>query len=90
MGENLPQRKSLRLKGYDYGASGYYFVTLCTKGRACLFWQIPVGADSIRPDPPLLTPLGQIVDTAIQEIPNHYPGVRVDKYVTSSCPTTST
>ena len=81
MGEDLPQRKSLRLKGYDYGASGYYFVTLCTKARACLFWQNPVGADSIRPSPLLLTPLGQTVDTAIQEIPNHYPGVRVDKYV---------
>jgi REP element-mobilizing transposase RayT len=30
---NFPQRKTLRLKTYDYSGPGYYFVTICTKNR---------------------------------------------------------
>ncbi|MBX4205003.1 MAG: transposase [Candidatus Doudnabacteria bacterium] len=29
-------RKSIRLRGFDYKADGYYFVTIITKGRANL------------------------------------------------------
>lgn len=28
-----PQRKPIRLRGYDYGKPGYYFVALCTRER---------------------------------------------------------
>jgi len=49
-----PQRKSIRLKGYDYSRAGLYFVTICCHDRACLFGEIstnPVGADlCVRPD----------------------------------------
>ncbi len=31
--DNLPKRKSLRLKDYDYRKSGAYFVTICTQDR---------------------------------------------------------
>lgn len=30
---NLPDRKLHRLQNYDYSKSGYYFITVCTKGR---------------------------------------------------------
>lgn len=30
---NLPQRSPLRLKGYDYSGTGYYFVTVCVQNR---------------------------------------------------------
>ena len=43
--KELPQRKRLRLKNFDYGSSGAYFITICTKDRKILF--APVGADSI-------------------------------------------
>jgi len=33
-------RRSIRLKGYDYSKSGFYFVTICTKDRECLFGDI--------------------------------------------------
>ena len=36
----LPQRKSLRLKDFDYSTSGYYFLTLVTKNRMELFGEI--------------------------------------------------
>lgn len=36
-------RQSIRLKGYDYAASGAYFITLCTHQRQCLFGDIVAG-----------------------------------------------
>lgn len=42
---NLPQRKSLRLKGYDYSQSGYYFVTICTQEKRKILCKI-VGDDA--------------------------------------------
>jgi putative transposase len=37
------RRRSIRLKGYDYGQAGAYFVTVCTQGRACLFGNVAEG-----------------------------------------------
>ena len=37
---NLRKRRSLRLKGYDYSQTGFYFVTLCCHQRQCLFGEI--------------------------------------------------
>ena len=39
----LHQRKSLRLKGYDYTQVGLYFITICTQHRAHLFGNINNG-----------------------------------------------
>jgi REP element-mobilizing transposase RayT len=33
-------RRSIRLKGYDYSLPGYYFITVCSHDRACLFGHI--------------------------------------------------
>jgi len=38
-----PQRKDIRLKGYDYGKPGMYFITLCCAGRKHLFGEIENG-----------------------------------------------
>lgn len=32
-------RKDIRLKDFDYSRSGAYFVTVCTAGEKCLFWE---------------------------------------------------
>ena len=45
---DLPQRKHPRLKHYDYGKNGCYFVTICTKKRARMFGHI-VGRDALIP-----------------------------------------
>jgi putative transposase len=39
----LPQRRSIRLKGYDYSQAGAYFVTLCTYQQHCLFGAVSAG-----------------------------------------------
>ncbi|HIK16259.1 MAG TPA: transposase [Leptolyngbyaceae cyanobacterium M33_DOE_097] len=36
-------RRSLRLQGYDYAATGLYFITLCTYQQQCLFGEIVDG-----------------------------------------------
>jgi REP element-mobilizing transposase RayT len=38
MSENLPKRKDLRLKNYDYSECGAYFITICTKNKEKLLW----------------------------------------------------
>jgi len=73
----LPKRKQVRLKDYDYSQNGYYFITVCTKDRKLLFWE-SVGADIIRPN---LSNYGKIVDRAINAISSHYPNMKVDEYV---------
>lgn len=36
----LPNRRTIRLKGYDYSSSGMYFVTICTQDKLCLFGEV--------------------------------------------------
>ena len=43
MKSNLPHRRSLRLKGYDYTQPGAYFVTICTHQRQPLFGRVVDG-----------------------------------------------
>ena len=40
-------RKPNRLEGYDYSQSGVYFLTVCTKGRAPLFWDLSWMSDTV-------------------------------------------
>lgn len=36
-------RRSIRLKGYDYSRAGAYFVTVCAQNRECLFGDVTDG-----------------------------------------------
>lgn len=40
---NMPQRKQVRLKDYDYKQEGAYFVTVCVGNRECAFGKIEGG-----------------------------------------------
>ena len=70
---NLPQRRSLRLKGYDYTQSGGYFITLVTQGRGCLFADIE--EDTLR-----LKNAGQMVVKWWNELSSKFP-VDLDEFV---------
>ena len=63
-------RKSARIPNYDYSGNNYYFITICTYHRQCIFG-----------NPNQLNWLGQIVERHILNIPSHYEGVRIDKFV---------
>ncbi len=75
---DLPERKIMRLAGYDYSSCGAYFVTICVADRNPLLWN--AGADIIRPNAPTLSQYGEIAARAIEQIPLHYKDVVVDKY----------
>jgi putative transposase len=50
----IHHRRSIRLKGHNYAAPGYYFVTLCVEQRSHLFGKVVSGKM-------VLSPLGEIV-----------------------------
>lgn len=37
---HLPERKTLRLPGFDYRTPGAYFISICTLGKRCLFGRV--------------------------------------------------
>lgn len=76
----LPKRKNIRLKRYDYSSLGVYFITICAKDRKALFWN-NVGTTSGRPQKYELSKYGKLVDNAILEIEQHYSNIKIDKYV---------
>ncbi len=69
-----PNRKSIRLPQYDYAGEGYYFVTLCAHERQNLF-------GNIRQEIIYLNPLGQAAKTCWQNIPRHYPEIKLDNFI---------
>lgn len=75
-----PVRKKNRLSNYDYSRNGAYFITICTDQRKCLLSSV-VGAIIDRPAYAQLTDAGEKVENAINGIPEHYPNVRIEKYV---------
>jgi putative transposase len=68
------RRRSLRLRGYDYGAAGAYFVTICTQDRACLFGEVIGG--SMRPND-----AGRMVAARWSGLPARFAGVEIDMFV---------
>ncbi len=81
MTNNLPKRKSPRLKDYNYSAPGAYFITICVKGRKCMLSQIIVGTGVLDCPQNKLTPYGEIVDKYICQMSDFYNDITVDKYV---------
>ena len=76
----LPQRKSTRLKQYDYSQPGYYFITICTAHKQKLLCSI-VGTDV--PGGPQIryTPYGDYVRNRLEEMAGFYQDIQIDKYV---------
>lgn len=67
-------RKSLRLKGYDYSNVGFYFLTLCTKNRGCLFGRIQNYKMT-------LNQTGEIATLCWLEIPLHFPNAILHNHI---------
>ena len=91
MSENLPKRKNIRLKNYDYSEPGAYFITICTKNKENLLWNgdldvekydfKPVGAHRVRPYNLPLSKLGMVVEEKLNQWDGVYPSVYLSSYV---------
>ncbi len=77
----METRKHPRLKEFDYGSNGAYFVTMCTDNRRNILSRIAVGRDDLIPPRIELSPIGAVVDKYIRGIESAYENVSVDKYV---------
>jgi len=70
----LNNRKSLRLKGYDYSKAGLYFVTICVYDRECLFGKITDGKMTS-------TDVGKIADEFWLNIPQHFSNIVLHEHI---------
>jgi len=84
--QNKYRIESARKKGYDYSQNGAYFITIVTKNRECFFGDI-VGADDRRDaihrvsTTMELSEIGKIAQKYWDEIPRHFPFIRLDEMV---------
>lgn len=66
--------ESARLKGWDYSAVGYYFVTICTRDRLCTLGNVVDGVM-------WLSPVGKIVAEEWQKTALIRENVNLDEWV---------
>ena len=89
--KELPKRKDIRLKNFDYSSPGAYFVTICTENRKNYFWsgelnpQIfewhSVGANCVRPQNLPLSNIGNAVLEELEKWHKTYESVALCSYV---------
>jgi len=75
----LPNRKSIRLKGYDYSQKGLYFITICCYQRAHLFGKVVL--DNEGKTITLLNEACEIAKQCWEEIPNHFQNVNLHEFI---------
>ena len=63
-------RKPPRIPEYDYSKAGYYFITICTHEKKCIFGTTED-----------LNEWGKIAERDLKEIPLHFPNIRMDAYI---------
>ncbi|GAB5534921.1 MAG: transposase [Rubricoccaceae bacterium] len=69
-----PERRSPRLRGYDYRQPGLYFVTIVTADRQLVFGEIHDHAMA-------LSEIGELARACWEAIPEHHVGVELDAFV---------
>lgn len=89
--KELPKRKDIRLKNYDYSSPGAYFVTICTKSRENYFWDgsidtqlfkwCSVRSNRVRPQNLPLSNIGKVVLDELERWDKTYPAVSLHSYV---------
>ena len=71
---NFHHRRSIRLKGYDYGQAGLYFITICCQDRICRFGQVENGKMK-------LNEFGEIAHNEWLNTPKIRPNVKLGEFV---------
>ena len=72
---NQPQRKSIRLQGYNYSQAGFYFVTICTQNHLCLFGEIQINGEMKR------NSAGDMIEKWWLELTHKFPRVTLYEHV---------
>ena len=67
-------RRSIRLKGYDYSQPGYYYVTICTQKRECMFGDVVNGVME-------LNDAGRMIENMWHKLENRFMSAEACIYV---------
>jgi len=67
-------RRSVRLRGWDYASAGLYSVTICVHARACAFGEVEGGSVS-------LSEAGEVAEGCLLAIPDHHRRAVLDAHV---------
>ncbi len=67
-------RKSLRLKDYDYTQNGAYYVTICAHNRRCVF-------GNVRSGEMMLNDAGTMTEEWWKKLPDRFPGIEMDEFI---------
>ena len=71
---HIHHRRSIRLKGYDYSLPGYYFITICVKGRLCLFGNVQNGEM-------VLNDAGKMIHKWFVSLSDKFPNIVCDPFI---------
>ena len=67
-------RRSIRLRGYDYSQAASYYITVCTRDRECLFGNVVDRQMQ-------LNEVGQIIQSVWNGLPQFYEGIELDAFI---------
>ncbi len=70
----IHNRKSIRLKGYDYSQAGLYFITICVQDRELLFGKIET-------DEMILNDAGKMIQTEWEKLPQRFSNIELDEFI---------
>lgn len=68
------ERKVNRFRKFNYSQASWYFVTICTKNKEMFFGAIVEGRM-------VLSHVGKIASKYLDEIPKHFPEIKIDDYI---------
>lgn len=71
--QDIHHRRSVRLRGYDYGKEGMYFITICTQNRVHFFGEVENGNM-------ILNPFGEIAFREWEKLPDRWPHVELGAF----------
>jgi len=71
---SIHHRRSIRLRGWDYGKPGNYFITICCQDKVCLFGEVVQGKM-------ILNQAGKIAQECWLAIPQHYPNTTLHEFI---------
>ena len=79
MEKELPKRKPIRLKEFDYSTPKGYFITVCTENRRKILSSV-VG-EGLAPPEIKLTKYGETVNENLLSLKTRYSNLQIDNYV---------
>lgn len=71
---NKHNRKSIRLKGYDYSSPGLYFVTICVQYRLHLYGKVVQGRMQY-------SPAGEMINKWYRELENKFADIKCREHI---------